>query len=98
MQKAVADLRDIAKELKSTHAWDADEAEFKKIMAEYDGLNLRLVNTSVGRVLALEQADSVSEQALRDDGVSESGLPTARKLLSFRFKIRAQKSDAERKI
>jgi hypothetical protein len=84
--------------VKTAHPWDADEAEFNKIMAEYDGLNLRLVNTPTGRVLALEQADSVSEQTLRDDGVPEASLPTARKLLSFRFKIREQKSVAELNI
>jgi serine/threonine protein kinase len=96
LEKVLTELRPLVKELKATRPEDTDEAEFKKIMAEYDALTLRLVNTPTGRVLALIGVDAPDDSQLREAAVNDAAaMTTARKLLSIRFKIRGQKFDAE---
>jgi hypothetical protein len=94
-EKVLTELRPLVSALKTAHPWDSTEAEFKKILAEYGALNLRLVNTPTGRVLAIVEDDSASDPTIREAGVPEAGLPTARKLLGLRSKIRKQRTAGE---
>jgi hypothetical protein len=97
-EKVLAELRPLVSALKAAHAWDADEAEFKKIMAEYDALKLRLVNTPTGRALALVEDTFASDQTLEGAGVAKAALPTAQKLFSLRAKIITQSREADKHI
>jgi serine/threonine protein kinase len=97
MERIVADLRTLADELKApaegpSRAQDAAEAEFKKVVAEYDALTLRLVSTPVGRALALSEQDKPSESDLSTGGVPPASWPVAYKLLALRAKIIGQKT------
>jgi Protein kinase domain len=88
--KKLADELDPPKETAETL-----EADYKRVLAEYDALLLRLVNTKVGRVLALFEKEPISDKYLKDVGVPDAAVPTAWKLFDLRQKVRAQKHDAD---
>jgi chromosome segregation ATPase len=96
----VADLKKLADEIDPPkETAETLEAEYKKVLAEYDALLLRLVNTRVGRVLAIvDEALRGADSELKDAGVADADLPTARKLHSLRSKILAQKRDADEHV
>jgi hypothetical protein len=77
---------------------DANEAEFKKVMAEYDDLLLRLAKTRVGRVLATIPVDrSWGDAELQNEfGSNETArIEQARKLLTLRGQIYNQARQAQ---
>ena len=92
----LVDLKKLADELDPPKPTaETLEAEYKKVLAEYDALLLRLVNTRVGRVLALYDKEPNSDKYLKDAGVPDAAVPTAWKLFDLRQKILAQKHDAD---
>jgi hypothetical protein len=99
MAGILSDLGKLADELTGTgvpaNPAGAAEAEFKKTLAEYDSLTLRLVNTPTGRALALTESDNLADGDLTTGGVPPTAVDTARRLLAVRAKIRVQKVEAE---
>jgi hypothetical protein len=94
----LADLDKVAKELGvvAGKAPDPLEADYKKVMAEYDALALRLAKTRVGRLLAVfppQQWPSTEvEKALAND---EKKTQLGIRLLTLRDQFREQSLKAE---
>jgi Protein kinase domain len=95
IRSLVDDFRKLADEMDPPPSPpDEAEAEFKKVMAEYDALCLRLVNTPIGRALALAEGDSIPEAQLKL--LPEAGRETARRLLDLQTSVRKQRAEADK--
>ncbi|HKA07566.1 MAG TPA: protein kinase, partial [Gemmataceae bacterium] len=96
----VADLKKLADEIDPTKS-DTTAAEFKKVMAEYDALALRVAKTPVGRLLATFSPDKQwSETELQntlgpDD---KTRIAQGRKLLNLRGQIMTQAKAADNAV
>ena len=89
----LADLEKVAKELavSGVSKDESADADFKKAMAEYDALVLRLAKSRIGRVLALiEPKSSWSRTDLGATGVRSADLSITVQLLQLREKILKQ--------
>jgi serine/threonine protein kinase len=93
--KIVTDLKKLADEIDPPPA-DV-QTEFKKVMAEYDALVLRLANNSVGRILALLPPDeSWDSRRVQDLVGGDSGKAAkAIQLIELRTRVRAQMARAQ---
>jgi hypothetical protein len=92
MRKLIADLEAIAKEIGIAHK---PEAEFKKLMDEYEELRVRLVKTPTGRLLVTLQG-SWSEIAIKASPGADVTLGI--KLLHLRGEIETQSTEYTRSI
>jgi hypothetical protein len=92
----VDDLKKIADELDPP---PTVESEFKKVMAEYDALVLRLAKNPVGRALALFPADKVrTADKFNEAFPNPYDLGQAKRLLDKRGQILAQMAAADKAI
>jgi serine/threonine protein kinase len=97
LAKLVTDLRTVANQVKSVKLVDSIETDYKKVMAEFDALVLRLVDTPIGRILALFPPDrswNSAEVKNAMDGREEKSKPAV-KLLEARSNILSQASRAD---
>jgi hypothetical protein len=99
MAQLLAELNQIAKETGVVGKAAAEDivAEFKKVMAEYDALVLRLAKTSVGRLLATIPVDKGWGDAELQNtfGSDKAKIEQGRKLLTYRDQIDKQSRQAE---
>jgi hypothetical protein len=98
MTRLVADLKKLADEIEAAGA-AGPEADFKKVMAEYDALTERLVKTPVGRLLATFKpgygwGDAELQNALSDKAQQAAG----RRLLTLRDQIGTQSADVRKAV
>lgn len=98
MAQLLADLDQIAKGMGVAGKSGEDlAAEFKKVMAEYDAIILRLAKTSVGRLLATIRVDrGWGDKDLQVTlGADQAKIELGRKLLTLRDQIYQQSREAE---
>jgi hypothetical protein len=104
MAGVIADVKKLADELRAPAADAPDpdpvEGEFKKVMAEFDAIALRLAKNPVGRLLATIRpgygwGDAELQNAFGSD---KAKVDQGRRLLNFRDEISKQAREAETSV
>jgi len=95
MAGVIADVKKLADELRApaADAPDPVEGEFKKVMAEFDAITVRLAKTSVGRLLATipyQTAWGEAELQLAFASSEKAKIDQGRRLLTYRDQVMAQ--------
>jgi Protein kinase domain len=95
----VADLRKLADEFE-VPAKDEATAEFKKAMADFDALVLRLAKTQVGRLLSSIQYERKwsDDDLVEAFGIDQEKIDLGRMLLRYRDQARSQAVLAEKAL